>query len=88
MATRWWSASKSAWQVVEDMHTANLVNAYKKFLRGEYLRPHDPDDPLVVGKPSDLEASHLKTTFLTEFTRRGLDSDGNMPAPPMDEGFA
>jgi hypothetical protein len=82
-ATRWWSASKKQFVVLEEMHDAHLLNAAKKFERGEYLVPSDPDDSLAVSPPSLGEQGHLARTFDSEMKRRAI---GKYAAPePPDE---
>ena len=85
-ATRYWSVSKRTFVVLEDMLTPHLLNAFKKFERGDYLVPDDPDDPLALREPTVGEAQYLGQAFDAEMARRVV---GPYAAhDPQDEGFA
>lgn len=79
-ATRWWSASKHRFVVLEEMHNAHLLNAFKKFELGEYLVPDDPDDPLALREPTAGEANLLRMVFDSEMAKRSIG-----PYAPADE---
>lgn len=85
-ATRYWSVSKKTFVVLEEMLTPHLLNAWKKFERGDYLVPDDPDDPLALREPSVGERQYLGQAFDSEMAKRCV---GPYESPaPQDEGFA
>jgi len=80
-ATRWWSESKQAWVVLQDMHDKHLMAANAKLERGEYRMPDDPERPGEdMRAPSAGETQHLLAAFASEFARRAIG--------PADEGMA
>lgn len=79
-ATRYWSESKRAWIVLEDMHDNHLLAAHAKFARGDYRVPDDPDNLTgVMREPHPGERQWLARTFDAEMKRRGIG-----PYAPME----
>ena len=76
---KWWSDSKGAYMLLEQMHGKQLANGLKKLERGDYC----PPDPLS----DDMEAK-LAKAMRDELANRGLDLNGNEIVPPPGDSDA